>query len=273
MTVSFGNGVDIGNLVTAETNPITGVISLNAPGIGARALSQNVPFVIPAGDGGTNGLSFYAGGNGLFTFSAAPMVGIGALLTNCYMYLPANAGGSGCAAGWYFARFSSDTTGTVYADCYVSGVVTVPLAPAQFAGSPSGRITQTTAAVTAPYTQVAGGSIGKNGTLWVNAYLLSCWVAGYVGHYAKLGSANIMSVEHTTSTVIDVEVMVRNAGVENAQINTRRFAYLGVANTTINGMKQTVDTSADFNIGIVLQSTSPLNTAVMLASHFDIVKG
>lgn len=30
MTVSLGNGVDIGNLVTAETNPLTGGITVSA---------------------------------------------------------------------------------------------------------------------------------------------------------------------------------------------------------------------------------------------------
>lgn len=38
MTVSLGNGVDIGNLVTAETNPLTGGIEVSANGVNMNTL-------------------------------------------------------------------------------------------------------------------------------------------------------------------------------------------------------------------------------------------
>ena len=67
-----------------------------------RVLYQSgIPFWIPPGDGGSNGLSF-TGTRGVFTLSAeAPMTGASAYLTSgCYIYIPAGAGG--LAGGWYW---------------------------------------------------------------------------------------------------------------------------------------------------------------------------
>ena len=56
--------------------------------------SVGVPFVVPAGDGGTNGLTFTGGGGGAFTLSAAIQANLATLIDGCYLYLPANAAGA-----------------------------------------------------------------------------------------------------------------------------------------------------------------------------------
>jgi hypothetical protein len=146
--------------VTATTS--SGGLGFSAQGVPVTGFACGIPFVLPPGDGGANGLSFTGGGGGAFTMTAAILAGGWNLLTDCYVYLPANVGGSGNTAGWYYAQFSSDTVGTIYADQYVSGQPTIPAAPAVFPGNPSGRITTTTSEITANTgLTLPAGALGK----------------------------------------------------------------------------------------------------------------
>ena len=107
--------------LTVTTTSAQGIES--AQQIPVALYSSAVPFVLPAGDGGTNGLAFNGGGGGAFTFGAAPMAGLGSGLAGfpCFFRLPANAGGSGCVEGWYYGNWLTDTTGIIYGDRYASG--------------------------------------------------------------------------------------------------------------------------------------------------------
>ena len=42
MTVSIGNGVDLGNLVTAATNPLTGMVDIQIQGASSGILQQTI---------------------------------------------------------------------------------------------------------------------------------------------------------------------------------------------------------------------------------------
>ena len=120
-------------------------------GIPRTTFQTAFPFVLPPGDGGTNGLTFTGGGGGAFTLSAAPLAGLfsGLSGSGSYVYLPANAGGSGNAAGWYYCVFSSDTAGTIYGDQYTGGQPQIVGSPGEFGGAPSGRITTPTSEIVA----------------------------------------------------------------------------------------------------------------------------
>ena len=151
--------IPVGNVVSTDSRYECELVrlgcvsddSLYLLGIPRTTFQTAVPFVLPPGDGGTNGLTFTGGGGGAFTLSAAPMAGLfsGLSGSGSYVYLPANAGGSGNAAGWYYCVFSSDTEGTIYGDQYTGGQPQIVGSPGAFGGAPSGRITSPTSEVTA----------------------------------------------------------------------------------------------------------------------------
>ena len=151
--------IPVGNVVSTDSRYESELVrsgcvsddSLYLLGIPRTTFQTAIPFFLLPGDGDTNGLTFTGGGGGAFTLSAAPLANLlgGLSGKGCYGYLPANAGGSGNTAGWYYFIPSSDTAGTFYSDKYIGGQPVLVGSPTTFAGSPSGRITQTTAEVTA----------------------------------------------------------------------------------------------------------------------------
>jgi len=137
----------------------------------ARVIAQsNIPFLIPPGDGGANGLTF-TGTAGAFTLSAAIVTSSGSVLANCYAYFSANFGGSTLAAGWYFTKFSSDTAGIVYADRYFGGSPVIPASPTPIGVNLTGRITSTTNEVDIRSDIVIpADALGKNGIMSVKMH-------------------------------------------------------------------------------------------------------
>jgi hypothetical protein len=124
-----------------------------------------MPFVLFAGDGGANGMLF-TGTAGGFTLSAAVLTGL--VIPVGYCYLPANAGGLGNAAGWFYFEMSSSTAGTVYNNGFTptpGALPVVPTAKTAFANPAGGRITQTTADITMLSCSLAAGAMGANGLL------------------------------------------------------------------------------------------------------------
>ncbi|MBK8759210.1 MAG: hypothetical protein IPM03_01965 [Sulfuritalea sp.] len=124
-----------------------------------------MPFVLFAGDGGANGMLF-TGTAGGFTLSAAVLTGF--VIPVGYCYLPANAGGLGNAAGWFYFEMSSATAGTVYNNGFTptpGALPAVPTAKTAFANPAGGRITQTTADITMLSCSLAAGAMGANGFL------------------------------------------------------------------------------------------------------------
>ena len=170
--------IPVGNVVSTDSRYESELVrsgcvsddSLYLLGIPRTTFQTAFPFVLPPGDGGTNGLTFTGGGGGAFTLSAAPQAGLfsGLSGSGSYVYLPANAGGSGNAAGWYYCVFSSDTAGTIYGDKYTGGQPQIVGSPGEFGGAPSGRITTPTSEITA-ISGINLTPIGINGEVeWKN---------------------------------------------------------------------------------------------------------
>jgi hypothetical protein len=185
-----------------------------------------IPFVLFAGDGGSNGMLF-TGTAGGFTLSAAVLTGF--VIPVGYCYLPANAGGLGNVAGWFYFEMSSSTAGTVYNNGFTPTPGELPVVPAPktaFANPAGGRITQTTADITMLSCSLAAGVMGANGLLKAGIKILGSATAGVktVKLYADSTRMHIYAV--STSPIVDYEAIVQNAGALNAQVNTRSNSVL-----------------------------------------------
>lgn len=192
-----------------------------------------MPFVLFAGDGGANGMLF-TGTAGGFTLSAAVMTGF--VIPVGYCYLPANAGGLGNAAGWFYFEMSSSTAGTVYNNGFTPSPGALPSVPASktaFANPAGGRITQTTADITMLSCSLAAGAMGKNGLLKAGIKALGTTTAGVKTVKLYVDSTRVHAYSVSTSPVVDYEVIVQNAGALNAQVNTRSNSVLSTLGNTL----------------------------------------
>ena len=228
------------------------------------------PFVILPGDGSTTGLQF-TGSAGAFTLSAAILTGAWNVLKGCWCYMPSGFGRTAYPAGWYWAVFSSDTAGVLYADTYVSGRPTRDFSPTSFPVNLSGWLTQTTSEVTGPtgFT-LRGGSMGPNGSLKSYSRLLGN-TTGTKTFKVYIGSTVIGQTSPTTSPSAEQILSCRNQGIETLQNNSRAAAPtgVGVAGANVSGIEYTsVDTSADQNLSISLQLSA--NTACAILLHADV---
>jgi hypothetical protein len=228
-----------------------------------------VPFVIPPGDGSTTGLQF-TGSAGAFTLSAAILTNVWNALKGCWCYMPSGFGRSGYAAGWYWAIFSSDTDGVLYADTYVSGRPTRDFSPAAFPVNLSGWLTTTTSEITGPTGFVLpGGSMGPNGSLKI--HFRASGNTGLHTTKAYVGSANILSCSPSTTPSVEFITSVRNQGSETMQYVSRLASVVGVGiATTASGAAESIsaNTGADNNLSFSLQNSSVSACSILL--HADI---
>ena len=238
-----------------------------------RMLWQSgMPFVLPAGDGGANGLNF-TGTRGVFTLSAAILAGVSGMLGGCYLYLPAGAGGLG-SAGWRWAQFTDDTNGEVFQETYVpgSGLPTWLSSPTQQPNLTSGRITQSTSEITAATFTLPGGAMGPNGTcrmLWKHL----CSTSGSAKtSKVKAGSSTWAILTPTTSYLdTDFDVVRQNQGVTNRQNGTR--LTIGTSNTSYFGDHSTVDTSVDQTISVTMQTAAAADSLIVVPRQFSVTYG
>lgn len=223
-----------------------------------RTLFQSgVPFWLPPGDGGANGLAF-TGTRGAFTLSAAaPLQYSVAFLRNCYCYLPAGAGGL-TTGGWYWCQMSDDTTGEIFADTYAGvGQPAFVSPPTALPNLTAGRITQTLSTVTMFSVIMPGGSLGPNGILR----------AEFGGRFNSSATSKALRIRintqqfgytsGTTSGMVgDFESVLQNQGTE--QKHTRISANIGRAHTTGSAMvisdsdSTTLDTSVDTTLAVIM---------------------
>ena len=203
-------------------------------GIPRTTFQSAIPFFLLPGDGGTNGLTFTGGGGGAFTLSAAPLANLlgGLSGKGCYGYLPANAGGSGNTAGWYYFIPSSDTAGTFYSDKYIGGQPVLVGSPTTFAGSPSGRITQTTAEVTA-ISGINLTPLGDNGEAELKLLLAGDTASGNKFFKIRLGGTASLSSVSSSNPQEERLMTLRNAGSQSSQILSQSTRGTGVAGNTI----------------------------------------
>lgn len=249
-----------------------------ALGLPRVLIQSTVPFCMIAGNGAGVGLSFNGGGGGAFTLDAAPVAGLGSGLTGwpCFFRLPANAGGSGCAAGWYYGVWTDDTHGTIYGDTYTSGLPrdSVPTSPATFSGTPSGRITQVTSEVTSlSGITLPANSIGKNGNLQWLISSCSDAAAATKTFRAKLGGTLLWFDQESTTAVATRLYVAENANHEGRQIKTRSTIGVAGGSSTISNVFSAIDTSVDQAITETMQLSANTSSMVRLSSLFTIEPG
>ena len=227
------------------------------------------PFVILPGDGATNGLTF-TGSAGAFTLSAAIVTNAWLALKGCWCYMPSGFGGAGYSAGWYWAVFSSDTAGVLYADTYVSGRPNRDNSPSSFPVNLAGRITQTTAEVTGPtgFTY-PGGSMGPSGILKTHVRVAGN-TTGTKTFRQYLDSTQIGGISPSTSPITELITSCINIGSESIQTNSPATSPtgVGIAGSGFGSLASTVDTSSDKTLSFSLQLSG--NTACAILLHADV---
>ena len=252
---------------------ISDIAGVKTPSLTLSLFSCGMPFIIPAGDGGANGLSFTGGGGGAFTLSSAILSSL--VVPAAYFYLPANAGGSSCAAGWYYGVMSSTTAGIIYGDAFdpaSASVPTVPEAPAVFPGAPSGRITQVVTEQTAVQRTLPGGLIGLNGYIEAGCKLLGTATSGAKTYRLRAGAVVLHSFGLVASNCnADMLAWSRMAhGSLQSQINTRTAQPVGGATNTLNGDYTSADFSVDQTLALSMQIAANTESMVMYPSFVKV---
>ena len=238
--------IPVGNVVSTDSRYESELVrsgcvsddSLYLLGIPRTTFQSAIPFFLLPGDGGTNGMTFTGGGGGAFTLSAAPMANLlgGLSGRGCYGYLPANAGNSGCAAGWYFFIPSSDTAGTFYNNQYTGGQPRIVGSPTTFAGSPSGRITTPTSEITA-ISGINMTPLGNNGEAEWKIGTAGDAVSSNKYFRLRLGGTLALGNTPTTSPVSEMLLSLRNAGAQNIQVASR------ITSSVVGGIRSEEHTS------------------------------
>jgi len=265
-------------VVISDSNQVLRTVNAQGSnvGIGNGILWQSgIPFVLPGGDGGSNGLTF-TGTRGLFTLSAAILSGVYAMLQGCYLYLPAGAGGL-AAAGWYWATFSSDTAGEVFQETYVQDGSTPKwiASPTAHPNLTSGRITQTTSEVTAVSFILPGGSMGPNGIVRGLSKMVFNSSGNTKSYRVKMGGTGLVINQWTnTNLCTDFEFVRQNTGIATRQIGNRPFAWLGYSGNTIYLQDNSaVNTASDLTIAMTLQVASNTDSAIGILRQFQVIYG
>jgi len=231
----------------------------------ARSISHsNIPFLIPPGDGGANGLSF-SGTNGAFTLSAAILASTGATLAGCYAYFSANFGGSTRPAGWYWTVFSSDTAGTVYADMYTSGIPRRIASPTPISENLTGRITSTTNEVTA----ISGiilpaGSLGKNGSLEMKAHL-SGSTGGTKTFRVRDSEASIQLFNYSATTSPVSEIFGELVCFDSDTIKAYHRVWGSVSASSYGAALSNIDTSISRVLSVSLQASTTTAAPILMS--------
>ena len=246
-----------------------------------RVLYQSgIPFWIPPGDGGANGLTF-TGTRGVFTLSAAaPMAGAYLLfVSGGYLYLPAGAGGL-ATDGWYWFVMTGETDGEIFVQKHdpASGIPKFISSPTAHPNLTSGRITQVTTEITACSFIIPGGSLGPNGIGQFLQKIISTSTAGTKSFRLTVGGQSWFRSGFTSSLNNQIIQVSRiNMGVQNRQLgnktNTTGSAWdCGSSATTIGGDVTTVDTSIDQTATVTVQLATTNTDSVIVVPLLFIAK-
>lgn len=246
---------------------------------GSITLFQSgIPFWLPPGDGGSNGLTF-TGTRGVFTLSAAaPLQYAVAFTRNCYCYLPAGSGGL-VTGGWYWCQMSDDTNGEIFQETY-SGTgqpkfISTPTAQPDLT---AGRITQTLSQVTAITGVVPGGSLGPNGILRACVAARLSNSATGKGTKLKFGSDIFAYLYATTSSNVgDFESFLQNQGTPYKHTAVSRgIGRAHVTATTMSSLDSTdtiQDTNVDVPWNLVLYLGATADSAVAILRKLSVEYG
>lgn len=240
--------------------------------IGNPGWKCGLPFIIFAGDGGSNGLIFTGAASGAFTLSAQVMANF--IPPRFYAYLPADQAYSGSAAGWYYGTMSTTTAGVLYADVYdpTTGVVpTVPPSPTTLPVTKLTRLTQTTSEVTA--LQLSVSPIGVNGLITETVKAVGTATAGTKTFQCRIGSTSVyVYIWAASSVVIDGMFSIQNSGSETEQIVTRSGTFIGATGfTALAGNEfKTVDLSASFLFKNTMQIAANTESFAIWAKSINV---
>lgn len=217
---------------------------------------SGIPWFIPFGDGGSNGLSF-TGTNAKFTLSAAVLTNFWNFFkapSGGYIYLPAGSGGL-TTGGWYFFRMTTDTDGEVFQEQYSgTGDAAIPASPTPHPNLTSGRITQVTTEVDGPSFILSGGSMGPNGI--IRALVSHRTGTSASNRILKLKAGSTVIGQNTVSSgsfCTDLEFFKQNQGTQKLQSGIRVNAWLGVGGTSLLNDYTEIDFSVDQTITMSLQ--------------------
>jgi len=231
---------------------------LAAAGVPVPLWLCGLPFVLFAGDGGSNGLLF-TGSAGSFTLSLAIAPG-GMIVPHGFGYLPANAGGLGNTAGWFYFTMSSDVAGTFYNNEFVpaeGSIPVVPGAPVPFANPAGGRITQTSSEVTAGIVNIAAGSMGNNGILRTTFKLVV--TTGAAKHfYTRINGGSAYYYTMSAVGSINGEATIQNAGRHDKQLATKATTLIGSSSgASVSNDVLSFDTSIRATVSFTMRNTAP----------------
>lgn len=244
------------------------------------ALYQSgIPFWIPPGDGGVNGLSLAA--DGTFTLSAeAPMANaFNVFASGGYIYLPAGAGGL-TTGGWFWCRMTGGTNGQVFQETYPgTGQPAFVSSPTPFAGLTTGRITQLTSEIIGPSFTMPGGSPGPNGIMAFLMKKITSSTAGTKTIRCRAGSSAFFSIAFTTTFNNQVFRVSRiNCGVENRQVGSRTGSTSGgfdgaASATSYSGDVTTLNTAVDQTVSFSGQIAVTTDSIILVPMLFEVKYG
>jgi len=229
-----------------------------------------IPFVLFAGDGGANGMLF-TGTAGNFTLSAAVMTGF--VIPGGYCYLPANAGGLGNAAGWFYFEMSSTTAGIVYNNEFTpapGALPAFPTAKTAFANPTGGRITQTIAEITMLSASLAAGVVGKNGLLKAGIKMIGQATAGTKRVKFYLDTTQMHDYGVGSSSCTDYELIFQNAGALGRQISTRTNLSLGAISSSISNDFTLVDFGVDRVVSAVVSISANTESVLIVPRYLSL---
>jgi hypothetical protein len=260
-----------------------GLIGYESNGRQIRLISEinqiaaiGTPFAILPGDGAAVGM-FFTGTAGAFTLSAAILTNAWNALKGCWCYMPSGFGRTAYPAGWYWAVFSSDTAGVLYADTYVSGRPTRDFSPTAFPVNLSGWLTQTTSEVTGPtgFT-LLGGSMGPSGTLKAHSRMMGNITANKTFKIYLDSTQVAFFGTLTTNPNSESIVSVRNQASESLQLCSHQLANPGVgqvAGSFLANEYAAIDTTTNKTLSYSLQISTNAACAILLHADVSVTYG
>jgi hypothetical protein len=233
-------------------------------------------FFIPPGDGGSNGMLFAGGGTGAFTLSAA--VPAGFVVPELWIYLTADAGGSGNPAGWHYATMSSDTAGTVHADRYdsTSGVIPVfPASPATLNCTSATRLTTTVSEIQIFEVPVNFATqMGLNGLMEMTFKTFGNNAASSKFLSLRAGTNLLYQSIPTTNPVLDWGVAVSACGSLSRQLLTRQSSsQYAAAVATISNDFRSVDLAAETILNVSIKLTATTDSFAVAVRKLSMIYG
>ncbi len=246
-------------------------------GVPRRLWFGGQTFLVPPGDGGSNGLYVTGVGTGAFTLHAT--IPEGFMPPHLWIYLPANVGASGNPEGWHYATMWSVTAGIIYADRYdsTSGVMPVyPSSPTPLVCTVAERITSTNVEVQAfqvPFNAVE--MMGKNGTINSRFYMGGSALAGNKSVYLRAGTNELFKYSVTTSPVVEAQMMIAAQGATDKQVCTRNSTSVpGAATTTVYaGVFKNIDLTAETTLSMSIKTSTSVDSCWFMCKELFSVFG